>query len=103
MDLHNNAISLTACNIEEYAITVNSQMVSVGANFSSTCHTKQFIPWPTLSASCVVIYSQLSACPGEMESFKDNPATLSKRPHKSHSKGSLGNLQHQYLTEFLTG
>ena len=29
-------------------------------------------PWPTSPASCVVIYSRLSACPGEMGSFEDH-------------------------------
>ena len=67
-------------------------MASVGAIFSSTYHTKWFIPWPTSSASHVVIYSQLSACPGDMESFKDHPATLSKSPHKKQQQRQPGKL-----------
>ena len=50
-------------------------MASVGAIFTSTYHTKQLNPWPTLLASCVVIYIWLSAYPGEVEPFIDHLST----------------------------
>ena len=53
-----------------YVFTKNSQMISIGAIFTSTCHTKQLNPWPNSSASCVVIHSRLSACQGNMGPFK---------------------------------
>ena len=61
-------------------------MTSIGAIFTSTCHTKQLNPWPNSSASRVVILSRLSACQGKMGPFKDYPSTrgrqtgLRKRP-----------------------
>ena len=33
-----------------YVFTKNSQMTSIGAIFTSTCHTKQINPWPNSSA-----------------------------------------------------
>ena len=84
--------------------TENSQMASIGAIFSSTYNTKQLLnPWPSSSASCVAIYSWLSACLGEMRPFKDHPSTcgclksLKNKPQQS----SLGNFQHQTLPELL--
>ena len=53
--------------------TEKSQMVSIGAIFSSIFHKKHLNPWPNTSATHVVNYSQLSACPGEMGPFKDYP------------------------------
>ena len=58
-----------------YVHTENSQMASVGTIFSFTYHKKQVNAWPNSSASRVVNYCQLSACPGEMEPFKDHPST----------------------------
>ena len=61
-------------------------MTTIGAIFTSTCHTKQLNPWPNSSASRVVILSRLSACQGKMGPFKDYPSTrgrqtgLRKRP-----------------------
>ena len=55
--------------------TENSQMTSIGAIFSYTYHTKQLNPWQNSSSSRVVNYNQLSACPWEMEEFKDHPST----------------------------
>ena len=55
--------------------TEGSQMASIGAIVSSTYHTRHLNPLPTSPASCVVIYTQLSACPGEIEPFKDHPGT----------------------------
>ena len=81
MDLYNNVPSLTASyNIK----TVNSQITSVVAIFSSTYHTKQLNPWLTSPASDVIIYSHLSACPGEMEPFKRSPchSWTSDKPQK---------------------
>ena len=55
------------------------------------------------SASCVVNYSQLSVCQGDMEPFKGDPSTRGRlrSQETSHSKSNLGNFQHQYLPELL--
>ena len=53
-----------------YVFTKNSQMTSIGAIFTSTCHTKQLNPWPNSSVSCVVIHSWLSAYQGKMGPFE---------------------------------
>ena len=37
--------------------------------------TPTVYPWPTLPASSVVIYSQLSACPGEIKPSNDHMST----------------------------
>ena len=80
-------------------------MTSIGAIFTSIYHTKQLNPWPNSSASCVVDYSQLSACQGDMKPFESDPSTyghltyLRSKPH--YSKSNLGNFQHQYLPELL--
>ena len=50
--------------------TVNGQLASIDAIFCTTNHRKQLKLWPTSLASCVVIYSQLSAYPDKMESLK---------------------------------
>ena len=50
-------------------------MASIGANFTSTYHTKQLNPWPNSSTSRVVNYSWLSACQGDMEPFEGDPST----------------------------
>ena len=70
-----------------YVFTKNSQMASIGAIFTSTCHTKQLNPWQNPSASYVVNHSQLSACQGKMGPFEGHPSThgcqirgLRKRP-----------------------
>ena len=42
------------------------------AIFGATYHTKQLNPWPNSSARGVVKYSQLSACLGDKEPFKDH-------------------------------
>ena len=55
--------------------TENSQMVSVDAIFTSTYHTKQVDPWPNSSASRVMNCHWHSACPEEMEPFKEHPST----------------------------
>ena len=54
--------------------TDNSYMVFIGAIFSYTYHTKQLNIWPNSLVSRVANYSWLSACPGKMEPFKDNPS-----------------------------
>ena len=46
--------------------TENSQMTS----FSTSHITQAAKPWPSLSVSHVMIYSQLSAFPGKVEPFK---------------------------------
>ena len=56
-----------------YISTENSQMVSNGVIFNSIYHTNQQNPLPNSSASCVVIYSWLSACLAQP--FKDHPST----------------------------
>ena len=72
-------------------------------HFTSTYHTKQLNPWPNPSANRVVNYSWLSIYPGEMEPLKDHLNTrgcltnLRNKPQQS----SLGNFQHQYLSEML--
>ena len=53
----------------------NNQMASIGTIFTSTYHTKQLNPWPNSSASCVVNYSQLSACQGDIQPFEGDPST----------------------------
>ena len=74
-------------------------MVSIGASFTSSYHTKQLNPWPNWPANHVVNYSQLSACQREMEPSEDH---LSTRGHLTNlSKSSLGNFQQEYLTELL--
>ena len=51
------------------------KIVSIGAIFTFTYHTKQLDPWPNLLASHVVNFSQLSACQGEIKPFEDHPST----------------------------
>ena len=86
-----------------YVFTKTSQMASTRAVFTSTYHTKHINPWPNSSASCVVNYSHLSSCSGNMEPFEGDPSTcvhmtsLSTKPQQS----SLGNFQHKYLPELL--
>ena len=62
-----------------YIFTKNSQMSSIGAIFTSTCHTKQLNAWSNAwsnsLASHVVIHGQLSACQGKMGPFKGQPST----------------------------
>ena len=55
------------------------------------------------SASCVVIYSQLSACTEKTKLFKDHQGTHGHLTSlkKSHNKSSLGYFKHQYLSELL--
>ena len=60
---------------KDYVFTKTSQMASIGVIFTSTYHTKQLNPWPNSSASCVVNYSQLSACQGDMQPFEGDPYT----------------------------
>ena len=57
-----------------YVNAENRQMVSIGAILTLTYH-KVLNPWPNSSASCVLNYSWLSACQGEMEPFKDHLST----------------------------
>ena len=59
-------------------------------------------------ASYEVNNSQLSACPGKMEPFKDHmyiwalPDIWSwQASETNHSKSSLGNFQHHYLYELM--
>ena len=83
--------------------TKTSQMVSIGAIFITTYHTKQLNPWPNSSANHVVNYSWLSACQGNMQPFEGDTNTGGCRQtsETSHSKSSMGNFQHQYLPELL--
>ena len=66
------------------------KMASVGAIFSFIRHTKQLNPWLNSPARHVMIYNQLSACPGNMEPFKDYPSTsgcltsLGNKPQQKH-------------------
>ena len=56
-----------------------------------------------LPASHVVVYSQLFACPGEIQPFKDHSSThdVWQASETSHNKSSLGNLYHWHLLEML--
>ena len=60
--------------------------------FTSTYHTKQPNAWPNSSASCVLNYSRLSACQGELEPFEGNPSTcgclisLGNKPQQKQPK-----------------
>ena len=58
-----------------YVFTKNSQMASIGVIFNSTYHTKQLYSWPNSLASCLVNYSWLSACQGDMKQFEGDPGT----------------------------
>ena len=55
--------------------TKSSQMASIGTIFTSKKHAKQLNSWPNSSASHMVNYNWLSACPGEMEPFKHHQST----------------------------
>ena len=55
-----------------YVFTKTRQIASIDVIFTSTYHTKKLNPWPHSSASCVVDYSCLSACQGDMEPFEGN-------------------------------
>ena len=63
---------------QRLVFTKISQMASIGVIFTSTYHTKQLNPWPNSSASCVVNYSQLSACQGDMQPFVGDPYTCGR-------------------------
>ena len=82
-----------------YVFTKTSQMAFIGVIFTCTYHTKQLNPQSNSSASCVVNYSQLSACQGDIQPFEGNPYTRERLT--SHSKSNSGNFQHQYLAELL--
>ena len=58
-----------------WAKVISRQKTAIGAIFTSKYHTKQLNAWPNSSASCVVNYSWLSACQGEMEQFEEHPST----------------------------
>ena len=66
-------------------------------------YTKQPNPWPNSSASCAVNYSQLFACQGIWNHLQVTQALVDvwQTSETSHSKSSLGNVQHQYLAELL--
>ena len=61
-------------------------MASIDVILTSTYPTKHSNPWPNSSASHVVNYSWLYACPGEMELFKEHLSSehlwKSDKPHK---------------------
>ena len=69
-----------------YVFTKNSQIISISAMRTTTCHTKQLDPLPNSSATHVVIHGLLSACQGKMGPFKGHLSTrghhtgLRKRP-----------------------
>ena len=75
-------------------------MTTIGAIFTSTCHTKQLNPWSNSSASRVVILSRLSACQGKMGPFKGYPSTrgrqtgLRKRPEQTVQLSAVVNTYH---------
>ena len=80
-----------------YIFTKTSQMASIGVIFTSTYHTQQLNQWPNSSARCVVNYSRLSACQGDMQPFEGDLSIHGRLTglKTSHSKSSPGNLQHQ--------
>ena len=90
-----------------HIFTKTNHMVSIGAIFISTYHTKQLNPWPNSSASRVVNYSQLSASKGDMQPLEGDPRThgcltsLRNKPCTAKQQNGLGNFQHQYLPELL--
>ena len=89
---------------KHYVSTENSQMVSIGATFTSMYCTSHLTLWPYSSASRVVNCNGLSACQGEREPFKDHQNTcghLTQASGTSHSKSSLGNLQYLYVDKLL--
>ena len=51
--------------------------------------------------SHVVKYSWLSVHQGEIEPFEDHPSTCEQASQARHSKGSLGNFDHKYLSKLL--
>ena len=55
--------------VKGYVLTINSQMASTGAMFTSIYYTKQLSLWSNSLASHVVNHSQLPACQGKMETF----------------------------------
>ena len=71
--------------------SLNSQMASIGAIFTSKYQTKQLNSWKNLSASHVVIHSRLSTCQGRMGPFEGQPSTrghqtgLRKRPEQKQT------------------
>ena len=78
-----------------YHFTKNSQMTSIGAIFTSTCHTKQLNPWPNSSASRVVNHICLSAFQGKVGPFEGHPVTCGRQTglRKDLSESILFNLQ----------
>ena len=60
---------------KSYIFTKNSQMASISAIFTSTCHTKQLNSSPNSSASRMMNHSRLPACQGKMEPFERHPST----------------------------
>ena len=72
-------------------------MAFIGTIFTSTYHTKELNPWPNSSARCVVNYSWLSACQGDMKPF-EALMDVWQTSETSHNKSSSG---YQYLPEVL--
>ena len=74
-----------------YFFTKNRKMTSVGAIYTSKCHTKQLNPRPNSQASHVVIHSWLFTCQGKMGPFKGHLSTcgcqtgLRKRPKQKQT------------------
>ena len=73
-------------------------MTSIGAIFTSTCHTKQLNPWQNSSSSRVVIHSRLSACQGKIGPFKGHSSTRGCQTglRRGLSESRLFNLQQYY-------
>ena len=87
-----------------YVFTKTSLMASIGAIFTSTYHTKQLNPWPNSSASCVVNYSRLSACQGDMEPFEGDLSTrerLTSLRNKPQQKQPRQLSASKYMPELL--
>ena len=80
---------------KSYVFTKISQMASTGVIFTFTYIShKQLNPWPNSSASCVVNYTQQSACQGMKVTLA--LVDIWQASATSHSKSSPGNFQHQY-------
>ena len=63
-------------------------MTLIGTIFSFTYCTKHLNTWPASPTSHVTIYSQLSACPGEIEPLKGHPSIHTWRSGKPQKQAT---------------
>ena len=85
--------------------TKTIQMVSIGAIFTSTFHTKQLNPWPNSPVSQVKwwVTAGYLLAKGLWSHLKVTQALVDvwQASETSHSKSSPSNFQHQHLSELL--